>query len=118
MGFSDTTAWNAGGNRMTLLYEYELSNNWVLNTFKTGTATQTTSSTAVTTGWHHVKVMCDATGANVYGYVDGVLVATNTTNIPTALVPPMCSYRKTLGSSAMNIGIDYISIKQAFTTAR
>ena len=117
-GFVDSPPGSVPGNGIYFYYEIGSSANWQCFTTASGTATTTVSSSAVAQGWNHGTIIVDPTGANVFFYMNGTLIATNTTNIPTAGIPFLAGYRKTLGSSAMQVGIDYISIFKTFTTAR
>lgn len=118
-GWLDSPPGSASANAIYMQYEIELGTlNWVCGTISSSVSTSVTSSVPVTAGWHHATIIVDATGSNVYYYMDTVLIATITTNIPTAGMPPLIGYRKTLGAAAMYLGIDYINIQKIFTTPR
>lgn len=118
IGFRDSGPWNAAGKGWGIQYDLGASVNWQLVTVSASTTTSLISSVAVTTGWHHLKMICNAGGTSVQGLVDGVSLGSNSTNIPSANVPPMLAIRKVLGTNARYLGIDYIKIDITFTTPR
>ena len=108
------------GTQDCMRFEYSSGSTfWVTKTMASSTATTTTTSTAVTSGWHRAMVVCDAAAANVTFFMDGVLIATHTTNIPTAKLSLGFSIQKTLGSSNPCIaGVDLIWAQKALTASR
>lgn len=119
-GIMDSPMWVASTNQISIQYKVGTSVNWLLLTEKASSLTTTTSSVAVTAGWHHLKMVVNAAGTSVEGFVDGVSLGTASTNIPltTTKLPIMASYRKVLGTGAMVVGIDYIKATNVFTSAR
>lgn len=119
VGFRDGPGWNGSSNAWNIMYQIESSPNWQLLVQSAGVQTTFISSIAVTTGWHHIKLVCDAAGANISGFIDTVSMGSPvSTNIPTTNLPPMLSIRKTLGTTAMYLGLDYINIVKTLTTPR
>jgi len=71
-------------------------------------STTTTTTIARDTAFHVFKV--ETSPASVKLYIDGTLVATHTTNIPTVGLQPLV-YIETTIASAVHIEIDYIIIE-------
>lgn len=83
------------------------------------TATDT-GVTAQTSTLSTFEVIIDAAAANAYFYIDGVLVATNTTNIPTGASQPVgygVSVNKSAGSNAIDtLNIYFMNTEYYYTT--
>jgi hypothetical protein len=96
--------------------------NWITNTVSGGTATTTNTSTAIAAAtWYRLGILVSKTNSNVTFYVNGTLIATHTTNIPSGTSTPMgiqFKMDKTVGSSAVDMYLDYFSAYGFFTTAR
>jgi hypothetical protein len=118
VGLSTSPAGSAASNQIIFYYEIGTSTTWNVITTAASSSTTTNTGVAVATGWTHVKFVVDATAANVYAYINATLVATIATNIPSAVLPPMISFRKTLGATARIFGIDYVNITKTFATPR
>jgi hypothetical protein len=78
--------------------------------------TWTTTATAVTTGWSKLTVV--ASSSICFFYVNDVLVATHTTNIPTPALTPNFEIRKTAGNTARLLWVDYFTQDVKYNTAR
>lgn len=78
--------------------------------------TWTTTSTAVTTGWTKLTVV--ASSSICFFYVNDVLVATHTTNIPTPALTPNYEIRKTAGTTERLLWVDYFTQDVKYSTAR
>jgi len=67
----------------------------------TASSTTTNNNSGITadTDWHYFKIVINAAATSVEFYVDNVLVATNTTNIPTANISP-CIYLLNNGTAS------------------
>ncbi len=117
-GFRDAPGWNASSNGWHIQYQIEASNFWQLITTAGGVTTTVTSAVTMTTGWHHLKLIMNAAGTSVEGFVDGISLGTSSTNVPTLKVPVLFSIRKTLGTTPRLLGIDYIKIDKTFSTPR
>jgi hypothetical protein len=113
---------NAGDtNNAVVDYYHTTSANWRRVTTKASSATSTTSATAVATGWHKIKIVINADATNVEFFYDDVSIGSNNTNIPLLGLSPLFSIDKlggTTGTTPCLVGIDYIKVTQAFTTAR
>lgn len=119
IGLADSPAGSAASNQMIFYYEIGGSANWQFLSTASSTTTTLVSSIAVTAGWHHLKFVVNAAGTSVAATVDGVsLGSAITTNIPTAALPPMLSLRRTAGTLARTLDIDYVKIDKTFTTPR
>jgi len=98
------------------------SPNWKCYTSASGpTRTLTTSSVVVNANqWYKLKCVINAAATSVAFYIDGVLVATHTTNIPSLTVGYALSISiiKTAGLTARTMEMDYSAIAQTLTTPR
>lgn len=98
------------------------SPNWQCVTSVSNVRTLTlTSVPASTTAWQKFGIEINATGTSVDFYIDNVLVATHTTNIPTGisqLVTTKIQIAKSIGTTARNFFADYFGYKQTYTTPR
>jgi hypothetical protein len=88
---------------------------WVTTTRQTSTSTDTTTSTAVVAGqWYRFKFVANTAGNSVVFSIDGVTVATHTTNIPTGtakLINPAIQMIKTVGATARLMYVDWVYYK-------
>lgn len=84
-------------------------NNWRCNTRSNNTSTTTDSGVAVTTAYSTLRIVIDAAATEVNFYIDGVLVATHTTNIPTdpRFTGIGVTIRKNAGTSSRDVHVDY-----------
>lgn len=72
----------------------------------------TTCDTAIAVSanqWYKTKTVVNATGTAADFYIDDVLKCSVTTNITTAVISPMVGIRKTSGTTARTLDIDYAS---------
>jgi hypothetical protein len=92
-----------------LLFYQDTGNNWVVRTTDSGSSTSQ-AITALANGDHLTIV---ATSSDVRFYVNGVLLFTSTTNIPTAALQFGAGTLTTVAAAttARTIGIDLMSIK-------
>jgi hypothetical protein len=79
--------------------------------------TTITSTPVVASQWYVLKIVVNANATSVEFFIDGVSVATHTTNIPT-LITPRVAMQKTIGLTNRNAFCDYFLVKQTYTTAR
>lgn len=84
LGFGDSLTQSANTNCVLMGYNDSVSANWCLVTSKGGSTTVTDTGIPATTDLTRLKVVIARNGTAAYGYVDNVLVATSTTNIPTS----------------------------------
>jgi len=98
------------------------SPNWQCITAVSSVRTLTTTSVAAsTTAWQKFTIEINAASTSVQFYIDNVLVATHTTNIPTGVsqaIIPKIQIGKSIGITARSFFADYFGYKQTFTTPR
>jgi hypothetical protein len=95
--------------------------NWVCVTRSNSTETATTTSTAAVTTFEIFEVRVNQAGTSATFYINGALVATHTTNIPTAanrFTGVGAKIEKSLGVTARQIRVDYCSMLLARSGAR
>ena len=93
--------------------------NWLCTTESGGTATETDTGVAFSTDWVNLRVEINAAASEVKCYINGTLVGTNTTNLPTATdVGPIITIRNDLGTASNGIDVDWFYMKQVFSAAR
>ena len=114
-GFSDDMA-DGGSIFDAILFRVIRSintTNWIATTLSSGTATNTDSGVAFTSGaseWVTLRFEVAADGGTVEFFIDNVSVATHTTNIPTASMSFGVCLRKVAGSVAATVEIDSITL--------
>jgi len=97
------------------------SPNFTFNNSRNGTRTRTinTSAVAINT-WYklRIQILCDTSVINFY--VNDVLSATHNTNVPltSTRVQPFMNFTKTIGTTNREVAVDYVAIKQDFSTLR
>jgi hypothetical protein len=92
---------------------------WVCKTAAAGSRTSTVTSVAVsTTNLQRFRITIS--GSTVLFYIDDVLVATHTTNVPssTDLCSPCLKIEKTAGTTSLSLRMDYVEFWQVFDTRR
>jgi hypothetical protein len=98
------------------------SPNWQCVTSVSSVRTLTVTSVAAsTTAWQKLSIEINAASTSVEFYIDNVLVATHTTNIPTGitqLVTPKIQIAKSIGITSRTFFADYFGYKQTYTTPR
>lgn len=97
------------------------SGNWIGKTASNGSRTTVNTSIPVTAGWHTLKYVVNAAGTSVEFFVDGVSGGTSSTNIPAASArwhSIIFKSLKSLGTTARYTLVDYVWLKQTFTTPR
>jgi hypothetical protein len=125
IGFISATGNSAPGtNAICFSYTDNVnSGNWICQTIAGGTPTSTTTSTApLTSGFQRLQININPTASSVTFFINGNLVATNTTNIPasSAALFISCNVQNTgtfsLGNSGYNL--DQFNHYQLLTTSR
>lgn len=92
--------------------------NWLANA-NGGAATQVDTGVAVTTGWVRLGIRVNTGATSVEFYIDGVLVATIATNVPTSSSLALaCAITKTAGTTSRNLNADYAAYRKRFSTSR
>jgi hypothetical protein len=98
------------------------SPNWQCVTVNNVVRTLTTTSVAVTTTWTKLRIIINADATEVKFYIDGTLVATHTTNIPTFALGRRFKVKqmiaKSLGTGNRFVYCDYIFYENNLTTLR
>lgn len=93
--------------------------NWTAETISASTTTATDSGVAVAADtWYKLRIDVNAAGTSVTFYVNGVLVATHSTNIPSVLVAPRARMIKSLGTNSRVGYVDYFKFYERFSVAR
>lgn len=93
---------------------------WNYKTANASTRTTSSSSIAVTTGWHNAQITINAAASSISFTMDGVSLGTAiTTNIPTVAVAPFIELLWVAGTVPANtVGLDLFYVTQTLTTAR
>jgi len=95
------------------------SANWQVLTASGGSRTYTTTSTTVTAGqWYKLQVIVNAAATSVGFYIDGTLVHTETSTIPSVAIGFANQIVKSNGTTARSVLVDYVYLKQKYTTAK
>ena len=102
------------------------SPNWQCLTSLASTRTLTTTTAVVTAGsWVKLRIQVNAAGTSVTFYVNGTLVATHTTNIPTYVAGNAArgfnvkqGILKATGLTNRNVYCDYLGYENVLTTPR
>lgn len=95
------------------------SGQWQCITKAAGVATTTNTSTAANTSFNNFSIVINSGGTSVGFYINGSLVATNTTNIPSALLAVTVSLGIGTSSGAtMSALWDMVDFNKVLTTPR
>ena len=95
--------------------------NWALMARNGGAETQADSGiTVAATTWYDLQIKVNAAGTSAEYFINGVSVGTIATNLPAATNPiaPNVRMRKTAGTTARSLYVDYFQTRQTFTAAR
>jgi len=96
--------------------------NWKCYTrVASGAVTVTTTSIPVVDGqWYKLRIDINAAGTSVTFFINDVLVATHTTNIPssTTVIAPISIIHKSAGTTARTMLTDYFMYEEIFTNPR
>jgi hypothetical protein len=94
------------------------SPNWKCITRVASTVSATITTVPIVAGqWFVLRIVVNADATSVQFFINNVLVATHTTNIPTLLTPRI-AHVKTAGTTNRNIFVDYMLVEQIYTTPR
>lgn len=109
-----------GSNELAFEYDSTQSANWRFYTRASSTQTTGVSTTAVTSGWHHLQIVTNAANSSVSFYVDGSALANSplTTNVPTGLMLPYLDIIKSAGTTARTVIFDLFKFTQTLNSAR
>lgn len=119
-GFFDSlTAAGTNGIRFEYTDAAGTGAQWDCVTRDASTETRTAvGANVVLQQWYKLAILVNAAGSSVEFYIDGTLVATHTTNIPTGTGKRMGSgynIRKTVGIGQKDLWCDYIFVEQGVT---
>jgi len=128
-GFGDL-ATNASENNGAI-FTYDLqgsingttaSPNWQCVTINNAVRTLTNTGVAVTTNWIKLKIIVNAAATQITYFIDGTLVATHTTNIPTFALGRRFKLKQIInkanGTTNRIVNIDYLYCENTLTTLR
>jgi hypothetical protein len=105
-----------------IAYDDATSGNFICTTESNGTQTNTTTGITVAAATaYDFRVEVNAAATSVNFYIDNVLVATHTANIPSGVTRQTgagSALFKTLGITARTVTIDAIGYSESFTTTR
>jgi hypothetical protein len=120
-GFFASTVMNAEPSSGAY-FDYDRAANgdfWVCKTRAASTPTETVTAVAVVaTTWYRQRIVANADGTEIKFYIDGVLVATHTTNLPSTGLSMVTGIAKTVGTTFRDAYQDYCWIKVTHTTPR
>jgi len=97
------------------------SANWQTVTAAGGSRTFNTTSTAFSTSGFKLRIETEPLGGNVYFYIDGTLIRTETATIPNSVGQRSGAgflYIKSIGSSNITGYIDYISLTGTYKNTK
>lgn len=121
-GFGDNAAANSTDGAYFRYTHSENGGNWTCVTVNNTTETTTDSGVAgANSAWRDFKIEINAAGTSVAFYIDGVLKAAHTTNIPTAAgreFGAIHTIQKSAGTTAAVMFTDYVDAAGELTTAR
>jgi hypothetical protein len=120
LGFQDTfNAQPDTNNGAYFIYHSQTTTTWRCKTYAGGVVTITdTGTTVVANTWYKLGILINAAGTSVGFYINDVLLATNTTNIPTLPTGWGIKNYKRLGTTARVVDIDYAQLIYTPTTTR
>lgn len=121
--YMETYSPNPGDYAACFRYQRTSSANWQGITKNAGTTTVASggSNVAVATGWATLRMTIDAAASSVSFYVNGTLIGTSASNIPTDAAHPISlgmSMKQTAGTNERKVDIDYVSCFNQLTTSR
>lgn len=117
--YSFTIGWGSNVTGMIFRYDSTVSANWLGITGQGGTTTTASGGTnvAVAAGaWIRLTITWDGTTASFY--VNGTLIGTSTTNIPTGLIAEALNLTKSAGTTARTVLVDLIWVEKTWTSPR
>jgi hypothetical protein len=92
---------------------------WLVSAEKASVTTSVDSGVTVNAGqWYQLRVKANGIAAPAQFFIDGVLVATIATNLPTVVLNHSALIRGTVGVVSRNMLLDYMAFQYAFSSAR
>lgn len=99
-------------------YDESVGTTWLAKTANAATRTSVDTAVTVVAGaWIKLRIENSGSTSRRF-FINGTLVATITTNIPTTAISPAANVRKSAGTTTRLIYIDYFMMDQVFITAR
>lgn len=99
-------------------YQRGTSLNWLANT-NDGSPTQSDTGVPVSTGWVRLGIRVNVGATSVGFYIDGTLVATIATTVPTTSALALgAAITKSAGTTSRNLNVDYAAYRKSFSTPR
>jgi hypothetical protein len=93
--------------------------NWYAITANASTATSTDTGVAFTaTTWTNLRIVIDSAAASAKFYINGSLVATNSTNLPTVGIGPMCYVANVASAVTKTVRLDWMLLRFNPATTR
>lgn len=118
-GFGDNVAAGDMVDGAYFYYNGGVAANWQCVTANNSTRTTTDSGIAVSPAYAKLKIIVNATGTAVQFFINGVLVATNVANIPTARqTASIIKIEKSAGAINHSLLIDWTWFHYDLTTSR
>ena len=95
------------------------SANWKCCSFNGTTRVNTDTGVAVVAGqWYKLRIVVNATNTQINYLIDGTNVATHTSGVGNSALAAKVIHAKSIGTTNRIFYIDYLMIKQKFTTPR
>lgn len=121
VGFGDSTA--SGDQTDGAYFKYNDSVNsgkWQYVTSAAGARTSADTGVTAVTNYSIFEIQANAAGTSIGFYIDGVLVGTSTTNIPTGSnkFGITLKIEKSLGTTTRRLNMDYMDFLMNLTSAR
>lgn len=122
-GFADSTYGAGSRDGIGFYYKDDVNSGKFLCSCEAN-GTETTADSGITVAadtWYNLEALVNAGGTSVAFYIDGSLVATITTNIPTGTSRLFGAYMeivKSLGTTQRDFWTDYFQIRKRFTSLR
>jgi hypothetical protein len=118
VGYGDITTGADHNNGIYFEYNSAVGANWLIKTASGGTRTTTDTGVAVTAGeWHRLLITVNAAGTSVEFSLNGAVIGTITTNIPTGVLTPSIGCTS-LAGVVEQLFVDYFKMWKRFTTPR
>lgn len=100
-------------------YVQATDTHWICTTRASSTSTTTVTTVTVTAGsFNHLEIVKDAGSSNYKFYIDGVLVATQSTNVPSTQLDILTGAVKSAGATARTVATDWINVYEFFASPR
>lgn len=109
---------DGGTDGVYFYYNTSANPNWLCVTRASSTSTTTNSGVAVNTSFVRLTIRVNAAASSVTFYINGTLVGTNSTNIPSAAIGHGAQIQKTAGTNARQFNLDRWQYYQQLTTSR